>query len=42
MSFKSAFINAFVVFSEDGYIIFDDTVLEKRNTKKIEIRVVRK
>ena len=26
-----------VVFSEDGYVIFDDTVLEKRNTKKIEI-----
>ena len=26
-----------VVFSKDGYVIFDDTVLEKRNTKKIEI-----
>ena len=26
-----------VVFSEDSYVIFDDTVLEKRNTKKIEI-----
>ena len=26
-----------VVYSEDGYVIFDDTVLEKRNTKKIEI-----
>ena len=26
-----------VVFSGDGYVIFDDTVLEKRNTKKIEI-----
>ena len=24
-------------FSEDSYVIFDDTVLEKRNTKKIEI-----
>ena len=26
-----------VVFSKNGYLIFDDTVLEKRNTKKIEI-----
>ena len=26
-----------VVFSDNGYVIFDDTVLEKRNTKKIEI-----
>jgi len=30
-------VKADIVFSEDGYIVFDDTVLEKRNTKKIEI-----
>lgn len=26
-----------IIFSKDGELIFDDTVLEKRNTKKIEI-----
>ena len=26
-----------VELSENGYVVFDDTVLEKRNTKKIEV-----
>ena len=30
-------VKADIVFSENGFVIFDDTVLEKRNTKKIEI-----